>query len=127
MAIQELRQKLADLKEEKTTISQEIKKLEQTPKAKLSPVWMTLVYIIAIASAGVTFFNMENFIWAMGLLILTIAAGITQLLIVKSKNKRLEQAILKLKVKESRLITEIGSTNTQLARLRNKKENQNEE
>ncbi len=118
MEIQELREKLIDLKEQKTTISLDIKKLEETPKAKLSPVWMTLVYIIAIASAGVTFFNMENFIWAMALLILTVAAGATQLLIVKSKNKRLEQAILKLKVEENRLITEIGATNTKLARLR---------
>lgn len=118
MEIQELHNKLIELKGKKSSISQEIKKLEETPKAKLSPIWMTLVYILAIASVGVTFFNMENFIWAMGLLILTVAAGVTQLLIVKSKNKRLEQAILKLKVEENRLITEIGSTNTKLARLR---------
>ena len=122
MAVQELREKLIELKEQKSSISLEIKKLEETPKAKLSPVWMTLVYIFSIASVGVTFFNIENFIWAMALLILTVAAGVTQLLIVKSKNKRLEQAILKLKVEENRLITEIGSTNTKLARLRAEQE-----
>lgn len=97
------------LKAQKANIALEIKELEEMPKAKLSPVWMTLVYILAIASVGIFVFKPVYYIVALALLILTVGLGVLNLLIVKNKNKKIETKLSKLKAEEIRLVSLISS------------------
>lgn len=97
------------LKAQKANIALEIKELEEIPKAKLSPVWMTLVYILAIASVGIFVFKPVYYIAALALLILTVGLGVLNLLIVKNKNKKIATRLSKLKAEESRLVSLISS------------------
>ena len=108
-----MNQDINSLKTQKANIALQIKELEETPKAKLSPVWMTLVYILAIASVGIFVFKPVYYIVALLTLILTVALGVFNLVIVNSKNKKVQTKLSKLKAEESRLILLISSQRNQ--------------
>lgn len=105
-------QDLDALKTKKSEIALEIKALEEIPVAKLSPVWMTLVYILAIASVGIFVFKPVYYIVALALLIATVALGVVNLLIVKSKNKKVQTQLSKLRAEENKLALEIAKNRT---------------
>lgn len=105
-------QDINSLKEQKAKISQEIKALEEIPRAKLSPIWMTLVYIFAIASVGIFVFKPIYYIVALALLLATVALGVTNLLVVNAKNKKVQNKLAKLRAEESRLMLLISSART---------------
>lgn len=101
------------LKTKKSEIALEIKALEEIPVAKLSPVWMTLVYILAIASVGIFVFKPVYYIVALALLLVTVALGVMNLLVVRGKNKKVQDKLSKLRAEESRLALDIANARTQ--------------
>ncbi len=93
------------LKNQKVAIAAEIKTLEETPKAKMSSIWMTLVYAFSIVSMAIFVFKPAYYIVALAIFAFTIILGVTNLLIVKNKNKKIEKKILNLKVEENKIIS----------------------
>ena len=94
---------LAELKKQKTDIALEIKKLEETPKAKMKSIWMTLIYIIAIASVAVILAKPKIFYIPLALFVIVLALGIGNRIIVAKKNASIDSKLLKLKTEEKRL------------------------
>ena len=93
------------LKNQKAAIAAEIKALEETPKAKMSSIWMTMVYAFSIVSMAIFVFKPAYYIIALAVFALTIILGVTNLLIVKNKNQKIEKKILSLKVEENKIIS----------------------
>lgn len=100
------------LKSQKHELSTKIKQLEEIPKAKLSPVWMTLVYVLAIASVGIFVFKPIYYIVALALLIFTVFLGVLNLLIVKGKNKKVQNELATLRAEENKLALKIANART---------------
>ena len=107
-----MNQDINSVKNQKAEISSKIKELEEIPKAKLSSVWMTLVYILAIASVGIFVFKPVYYIVALALLICTVFLGVMNLLIVKSKNKKVQNELSCLRAEESKLALIIATQRT---------------
>lgn len=94
---------ISELKKQKADITTEIKKLEEVPKAKMNPIWMTLIYIIAIASVAVVLAKPKIFYIPLALFVIVLALGIGNRIIAGHKNKTIEAKLRELKTEEKRL------------------------
>ncbi len=117
-ALAELTEKIDSLKIEKAAASLKIKELEETPKSKIKPIWLVLLNIIAIASVGLFFFKPVYYIYALCLMIATVATGVINLLIVKKKNRNRQSDIMELRLEETRLISLITAENSNLTAIK---------
>jgi len=105
------------LKQEIAKVTAQIKELEAIPKKKLSPVFMTLIYILAIASVGLFFFKPIFYIVSLSLLVLIVAIAVIIKLTYKSKEKKRDKQLMQLKVKENKLILDLNAEKTKLAAI----------
>ncbi len=113
----ELLEKIESLKEEIATITAQIKQLEETPKKKLSPVLMTLVYVFSIASVGLFFLKPIIGIISLCLMLVVVIIGIIQKTTHKANDKKRETEIFQLKLKETNLISGLNAEKSNLSAI----------
>ncbi len=114
----EISENLDSLNNKKASVTKRIKDLEEMPKAKLKPIWIVLLSIIAIASIGVFLFKPEYYIVALGLLIFTLVTGIVNLLKVKRINRNRKSEIMDLRLEENKLISLITAESANLTAVK---------
>lgn len=113
----ELLEKIEKTKEEIAKITAQIKQLEETPKKKLSPVLMTLVYVFSIASVGLFFLKPILGIISLCLMLVVVVIGIIQKTTNKANDKKRESEILQLKLKETNLISGLNAEKSNLSAI----------
>lgn len=121
----EVLEKIENLKEEIAKVTAQIKELEAIPKKKLSPVFMILIYILAIASVGLFFFKPIFYIVSLSLLVLIVAIAVIIKLTYKSKEKKRDKQLMQLKISENRLISELNAAKSKLSTINAALDSQN--
>lgn len=112
MSNENSQQLIAELRQQKTEIAQQIKELEETPAATSKPIWFLLIRIIAIAMVGVFIANYKAGFVALGVFVLVLIIGILDRVLTENKNRKRNNKIIALKSEEARLIGLITSANS---------------
>ena len=105
------------LKEEIAKVTARIKELEAIPKKKLSPVFMTFIYVFSIASVGLFFLKPVFYIVSLSLLFAVVATAVIIKITYKTQEKKRDNQIMQLKVKENKLILDLNAEKTKLAAI----------
>jgi uncharacterized membrane protein len=121
----EILEKIENLKQEIAKVTAQIKELEAIEKKKLSPVFMTLIYILAIASVGLFFFKPIFYIVSLSLLVLIVAIAVIIKLTYKSKEKKRDKQLMQLKLGENKLISELNTAKSKLSTINAALDSQN--
>ena len=113
----EILEKIETTKEEIAKITAKIKELEAIPKKKLSPVFMTLIYVFSIASVGLFFLKPVFYIVSLSLLFAVVATAVVIKITYKTQEKQRDKQLTQLKVKENKLILDLNAEKTKLAAI----------
>ena len=113
----EILEKIENSKEEIAKTTAQIKELEAIPKKKLSPVFMTLIYVFSIASVGLFFLKPIFYIISLSLLFAVVATAVIIKIIYKTQEKKRDKQLMQLKVNENRLISELNTAKSKLAAI----------
>lgn len=109
--------KIENLKEQIAGIGNNIKQLEAVADKKLHPIWSVLIYVFAIASVGLFFLKPIYYIISLSLLLAVVAIVVTFKVVNKAKKKKREEQILRLKLNETNLISELSQEKSSLSAI----------
>jgi len=109
--------KIENLKEQIAGIGNNIKQLEAVADKKLHPIWSVLIYVFAIASIGLFFLKPIYYIISLSLLLAVVAIVVTFKVVNKAKKKKREEQILRLKLNETNLISELSQEKSSLSAI----------
>lgn len=121
----EVLEKIENLKEEIAKVTAQIKVLEAIPKKKLSPVFMTFIYVFSIASVGLFFLKPVFYIVSLSLLFAVVAAAVIIKITYKTQEKKRDKQLMQLKISENRLISELNTAKSKLSTINAALDSQN--
>lgn len=121
----EVLEKIENLKEEIAKVTAQIKVLEAIPKKKLSPVFMTFIYVFSIASVGLFFLKPVFYIVSLSLLFAVVATAVIIKITYKTQEKKRDKQLMQLKISENRLISELNAAKSKLSTINAALDSQN--
>ena len=121
----EVLEKIENLKEEIAKVTAQIKVLEAIPKKKLSPVFMTFIYVFSIASVGLFFLKPVFYIVSLSLLFAVVATAVIIKITYKTQEKKRDKQLMQLKISENRLISELNTAKSKLSTINAALDSQN--